>query len=148
MLDFGEMLRSVAAEPARQLDIGSRAGALEPRRNGVRPPMLELLFSRQRRPVEQQSSCAHQEHAALQRRRPTVRVSLTSSPVGSTYRIYRSDDNFVSQIRRLVPYLQVDRYDVLIGGTASEPNVVLTIGPMDAETDAEFRPRVIQYLDT
>lgn len=77
-----------------------------------------------------------------------MRVSLTSSPVGSTYRIYRSDDNFVSQIRRLAPYLQVDRYDVLIGGTASEPNVVLTIGPMDAETDAEFRPRVIQYLDT
>jgi hypothetical protein len=68
--------------------------------------------------------------------------------VGSTYRIYRSDDNFVSQIRRLVPFLQVDRYDVLIGGTASEPNVVLTIGPLDAETDAEFRQRVIQYLDT
>lgn len=77
-----------------------------------------------------------------------MRVSLTSSPVGSTYRIYRSDDDFVSQIRRLVPLLQVDRYDVLIGGTASEPNVVLTIGPMDAETDAEFRQRVVQYLDT
>jgi hypothetical protein len=77
-----------------------------------------------------------------------VRVSLTSSPVGSTYRIYRSDDNFVSQIRRLVPFLQVDRYDVLIGGTAAEPNVVLTIGPLDAETDAEFRQRVGQLLDT
>ena len=77
-----------------------------------------------------------------------MRVSLTSSPVGSTYRIYRSDDNFVAQIKRLVPLLQADRYDVLIGGTAGEPNVVLTIGPLDAATEAEFRQRVAPYLDT
>ncbi len=75
-----------------------------------------------------------------------MRVSNTLSPMGSTYRIYRSDDNFVTQIRRLVPFLQVDRYDVLIGATASEPNVVLTIGPMDEATDAEFRQRVGPYL--
>lgn len=77
-----------------------------------------------------------------------MRVSNTLSPSGSTYRIYRSDDDFISQVRRLVPYLQVDRYDVLVGGTASEPNVVLTIGPLDEASDAEFRPRVVQYLDT
>ena len=71
-----------------------------------------------------------------------MRVSNTLSPMGSTYRIYRSDDDFIPQIRRLVPFLQVDRYDVLIGGTASEPNVVLTIGPLDEATDAEFRQRV------
>jgi len=77
-----------------------------------------------------------------------VRVSRTLSPTGSTYRIYRSDDDFVSQMRRLIPYLQADRYDVLIGGTDSEPDVVLTIGPLDADTDAEFRQRVVQYLDS
>lgn len=77
-----------------------------------------------------------------------MRVSNTFSPMGSTYRIYRSDDNFIAQMKRLVPYLQVDRYDVLIGATAGEPNVVLTIGPLDAASDAEFRPRVVQYLDT
>ena len=75
-----------------------------------------------------------------------MRVSNTLSPMGSTYRIYRSDDNFVTQMRRLVPFLQVDRYDVLVGGTAAEPNVVLTIGPMDEATDAEFRQRVGPYL--
>ena len=77
-----------------------------------------------------------------------MRVSRTLSAMGSTYRIYRSDDNFASQMRRLVPYLQADRYDVLIGGTDSEPDVVLTIGPLDAATDAEFHRRVVQYLDT
>ncbi len=76
-----------------------------------------------------------------------MRVSCILSPTGSTYRIYRSDDNFVAQMRRLVPFLQADRYDVLIGGTDSEPDVVLTIGPLDAATDAEFRQRVVQYLD-
>jgi hypothetical protein len=76
-----------------------------------------------------------------------MRVSCTSSPLGSTYRIYRADDNFVAQMRRLIPFLRTDRYDVLIGGTDNEPNVVLTIGPLDAETDAEFRQRVVQFLD-
>jgi hypothetical protein len=71
-----------------------------------------------------------------------MRVSNTLSPMGSTYRIYRSGDDFIPQIRRLVPFLQADRYDVLIGGTATEPNVVLTIGPLDEATDAEFRQRV------
>ncbi|MCK9686973.1 hypothetical protein [Scleromatobacter humisilvae] len=76
-----------------------------------------------------------------------MRVSHTPSPMGSTYRIYRSGDNFVAQMRRLVPFLRADRYDILIGGTDSEPDVVLTIGPLDAATDAEFRQRVVQFLD-
>jgi hypothetical protein len=67
--------------------------------------------------------------------------------MGAIYRIYRSDDDFVAQMKRLVPYLQADRYDVLIGGTDKEPDVVLTIGPLDADTDAEFCQRVVQFLD-
>ena len=76
-----------------------------------------------------------------------MRVSCSRSTAGSTYRIYRSDDNFVAQMQRLVPFLRADRYDILIGGTDGEPHVALTIGPLDAETDAEFRPRVAQFLD-
>ena len=76
-----------------------------------------------------------------------MRVSCTPSSAGPTYRIYRSGDDFVAQMKRLVPFLQADRCDVLIGGTDSEPDVVLTVVPRDAETDAEFRKRVVQYLD-
>ena len=76
-----------------------------------------------------------------------MRVSCSRSALGATYRIYRSDDNFVAQMKRLIPFLQTDRYDVLIGGSDSEPDVVLTIGPLDADMDAEFRQRVVQYLD-
>jgi hypothetical protein len=76
-----------------------------------------------------------------------MRVSCTRSGLGSTYRIYRSDDDFVVQMRRLVPLLRADQYDVLIGGTGEEPNVILTIGPLDDARDAVFRQSVEQYLD-
>ncbi len=76
-----------------------------------------------------------------------MRVSCTQSSTGSTYRIYRSSNDFVAQMKRLIPFLQADRCDVLIGGTDSEPDVVLTVVPRDAQTDAEFRRRVVQYLD-
>lgn len=76
-----------------------------------------------------------------------MRVSCTASPLGATYRVYRTDDNFASQMKRLLPLLQAERYDILIGGIDNEPNVVLTIGPLDAETDADFRQRVVQFLD-
>lgn len=76
-----------------------------------------------------------------------MRVSCTRSGLGSTYRIYRSDDDFVVQMKRLAPLLHADQYDVLIGGTDSEPGVVLTIGPLDEAGDAAFRQSVVQYLD-
>jgi hypothetical protein len=76
-----------------------------------------------------------------------MRVSCTPSASGPTYRIYRSDNDFVAQMRCLVPLLHADQYDVLIGSTDSEPNVVLTIGPLDEARDAAFRESVVQYLD-
>jgi len=76
-----------------------------------------------------------------------MRVSCTPSASGSTYRIYRLDDDFASQIKRLIPFLDADQYDVLIGSTDNEPNVVLTIGPLDEAKDSVFRTRVAQFLD-
>ncbi len=76
-----------------------------------------------------------------------MRVSRSQSTAGSIYRIYRSTDDFVTQMQSLVPFLRADRYDILIGGTSGEPHVALTIGPLDAETDAEFRSRIAQFLD-
>ncbi len=76
-----------------------------------------------------------------------MRISCTQSASGWTYRVYRSDDNFAAQMKRLVPFLHADQYDVLIGGTDHEPDVVLTIGPLDALKDAVFRSSVAPYLD-
>ena len=76
-----------------------------------------------------------------------MRVSCTRSTTGSTYRIYRSNDEFVAHMRRLVPFLRADQYDILIGGTTDEPDVVLTIGPLQGAMDSAFRQRVDQYLE-
>ena len=64
-----------------------------------------------------------------------------------TYRVHRTGDDFAAQVKRLIPFLHADQYDVLIGGTDHEPDVVLTIGPLTADKDAVFRECVVQYLD-
>jgi hypothetical protein len=76
-----------------------------------------------------------------------MRISCTRSSAGPIYRVYRSNDDFVTLMKRLIPYLRADQYDVLIGGTLAEPHVVLTIGPLDPECDAAFRPCVADYLE-
>jgi hypothetical protein len=75
-----------------------------------------------------------------------MRLSCTRSATGMTYRVYRTDDNFAAQMKRLVPFLLDDQFDVLIGGADDEPHVVLTIRPLDDARDAEFRECVAQYL--
>ena len=47
------------------------------------------------------------------RRNSVVRVSCTVSASGSTYRIYRSDDDFVAQMKKLIPYLHAAGFAVL-----------------------------------
>jgi len=75
-----------------------------------------------------------------------MRVSCTPSAAGTIYRVYRIDNNFAAQMKRLVPFLLADEFDVLIGGPDDEPDVVLTIGPLDEARDAQFRQYVLQYL--
>lgn len=76
-----------------------------------------------------------------------MRVSCSPSASGSTYRIHRSGDDFVDQLRRLMPLLEPERYDILIGGADDASDVVLTITPRDPATDAEFRRQVLPTLD-
>jgi hypothetical protein len=46
----------------------------------------------------------------------------------------------------LIPFLQADQYDVLIGGTDDEPIVALTMGPLDAAREVVFRQCVANCL--
>ncbi len=76
-----------------------------------------------------------------------MRLSCTRSPAGTIYRVYRADDNFAAQVRRLVPFILAGDYDVLVGGTNDEPDVVLTIGPLDEARDAMFQHAVAACLN-
>jgi hypothetical protein len=75
-----------------------------------------------------------------------VRISCTHETEGTRYRIYRSDESFVVEMRRLVPFLHDSGCDVCVGGEEDDPDVVLTVGPLSGETDEAFRKRVRRYL--
>ena len=49
-------------------------------------------------------------------------------------------------MRELVAILLDERFKALIGGMDNEPDVVLTVGPLDAILDAEFREHVMKHL--
>ena len=75
-----------------------------------------------------------------------MRIVSSQQPGGNVYRIYRGDDQFVSDMQRLIPFLNGCAGAVFIGGTDGDPDVVLTVGPLDPETDAAFQKRVGKHL--
>jgi hypothetical protein len=85
--------------------------------------------------------------AQRRRREDGVRITCTHETEGTRYRIYRSDDSFVEELRRLVPFLHHAHCDVCVGGEDCDPDVVLTVGPLSGDTEQAFRKRVRRYLD-
>jgi len=75
-----------------------------------------------------------------------MRITCTPGAEGTRYRIYRSGDSFVPEVRRLVPFLQDACCDVVVGGEEDDPDVVLTVGPLSGGKDEAFRKRVRRYL--
>ena len=75
-----------------------------------------------------------------------MRITCTPDVAGTRYRIYRSGDSFVPEVRRLVPFLQDACCDVVVGGEEDDPDVVLTVGPLSGGTDEAFRRLVRRYL--
>jgi hypothetical protein len=71
-----------------------------------------------------------------------MRIVCSQVPGGNLYRIYRADTQFVTELQRLIPFLNDCAGAVLIGGTDGDPDVVLTVGPLDGETDAAFQSRI------
>ena len=75
-----------------------------------------------------------------------MRIVSSAAQGGNVYRIYRGDSQFVDDMRRLIPFLNECAGAVMIGGTDADPDVVLTVGPLDADTDAAFQKRVAKQL--
>jgi hypothetical protein len=75
-----------------------------------------------------------------------MRIVSTQAQGGNVYRIYRGDAQFIYDMQRLIPFLNECAGAVLIGGTDADPDVVLTVGPLDADTDAAFQKRVAKHL--
>ena len=75
-----------------------------------------------------------------------MRIVSTQAPGGNVYRIYRGNAEFIHDMQRLIPFLNECAGVVLIGGTDADPDVILTVGPLDADTDAAFQKRVAKHL--
>jgi len=75
-----------------------------------------------------------------------MRIICSQGPAGNVYRIYREDADFVAQLRRIIPVLNECAGSVLIGGGAGNAGAVLTVGPLDGDTDAAFQERVGKRL--
>ena len=68
-----------------------------------------------------------------------MRITCSATSGGNVYRVYRIDDRFRDELKRLVPFLRTSDVDVEVGGTEDDAAVLLTIGPFDARTEQAFR---------
>ena len=75
-----------------------------------------------------------------------MRIICSQGPAGNVYRIYRKDADFVAELRRIIPFLNECAGSVLIGGGAGDSGAILTVGPLDGDTDAAFQKRVGERL--
>jgi hypothetical protein len=75
-----------------------------------------------------------------------MRIICSQGPAGNVYRIYREDAYFVAELQRIIPFLNECAGSVLIGGGTGDSGVVLTVGPLDADTDAAFQKHVGKRL--
>jgi len=76
-----------------------------------------------------------------------MRVTCQTSAEGAIYRLYRSNDQFVAEMRSLIPFLHESDCEVSVGGTAEDPHVVLIVGPLSATMDEAFRERVRRFME-
>ena len=75
-----------------------------------------------------------------------MRIISSEVAEGKVYRIYRKDAQFVTELQQIIPFLNECAGSVLIGGSAGDPGVVLTVGPLDPSTDAAFQTRIGKRL--
>ena len=71
-----------------------------------------------------------------------MRIIRSQGSAGNVYRIYRKDAHFIAELQQIIPFLNECAGSVLIGGSNDDSGVALTVGPLDAATDAAFRKRV------
>ena len=75
-----------------------------------------------------------------------MRIICSQGSAGNVYRIYREDAHFVAELQRIIPFLNECAGSVLIGGSTGDSGVILTVGPLDADTDAAFQRRLGKRL--
>ena len=77
----------------------------------------------------------------------SMRITCTATDRGNVYQFSRSNDDFRRDLRAFVPLLLAADCDVVIGDEHDPPGApILTVGPLDDESEKELRRRAQRYL--
>jgi hypothetical protein len=75
-----------------------------------------------------------------------MRIACVCSSKGSLFRFYRTSRDSRPHLSELLTVLLEDRFNARIGGLDGDPDVVLTVGPLDAASASEVRGHVMNHL--
>lgn len=72
-------------------------------------------------------------------------ITCTTTPSGTVFRFYRGNANFMAELRPLVPLLLQSDANIEVCDD-SDPELLLTVGPMPTEFETELVRRAKRYL--
>ena len=75
-----------------------------------------------------------------------MRITCTPTALGNVFRFYRNSDNFHAELKPLVPFLLQSDADLVVGDVDGEPGVLLLVGPLRPEAEAELLRRVRRHI--
>jgi hypothetical protein len=77
-----------------------------------------------------------------------MEVSCSSTPQGNVYRFYRISRDFPRALKPVVPFLLACDADVLVGRVEGDPKLLIQLGPIGGDAEAELLRLIAPYLST
>lgn len=77
-----------------------------------------------------------------------MEVSCSSTPQGNVYRFYRISRDFPRALKPVVPFLLAGHADLLVGRMEGDPKLLLRLGPIGGDAEAELLRLIDPYLST
>jgi hypothetical protein len=75
-----------------------------------------------------------------------MEVSCARTPEGNLYRFYRISNDFTRALKPVVPFLLAGHAEVLLGRVEDDPRLLLRLGPIAGDAEAELLRLIGPYL--
>lgn len=75
-----------------------------------------------------------------------MRITCTPTARGNVFRFYRNSDNFQAELRPLLHFLMQSQADLVVGDGDDDPHVLLRVGPLRPESEAELLQRARRHI--
>lgn len=77
-----------------------------------------------------------------------MEVSCARTPEGNLYRFYRISNEFTRALKPVVPFLLAGHAEVLLGRVEDDPRLLLRLGPIGGDAEAQLLALIGPYLVT